>query len=70
VTPRQRVIVGWSLLIGSTVGEIVTTTLWLLDVISTRALVGITLVLSWLALQFEASTFLQVANNRHEDVDE
>jgi hypothetical protein len=67
VTPRQRVIIGWTLLIGSTVGEITTTSLWLLDLISTRALVGITLVLSWLALQFESSTFLQVAHDRHED---
>lgn len=64
---RTRLVIAWCMFLGSTIGEAVTTVLWLQNMISTRALVGITLLLSWLALQFESFTALQVAHDRHKD---
>jgi hypothetical protein len=64
---RARVIIGWTLLVVSVLGLGVTFPLWLLNLISDRAMLGITLVLSWLALAFEAWTTLQVASDRHAD---
>ena len=55
---RVRLIVAWVLLAGSSVGMVSNLALWLTGVISTRSMVGVTLALSWLALIFEAGTFL------------
>lgn len=62
---RVRLIIAWLLLLGSTAGLAVTVPLWLLDLISDRAMLGLTLVLSWLALMFEAFTAVQVAHDTH-----
>lgn len=58
-------IIGWVLLVVSVLGLTVTFPLWLLNVISDRAMLGITLALSWVALIFEAWTTLQVAADAH-----
>lgn len=60
-------IVGWCLLIASVAGLATTFPLWLLNLISDRTMLGVTLALSWLALIFEAWTTLQVAADRHAD---
>lgn len=52
---RVRRTIGWSLLVGSTVGFAATFPMWLAGLVSDRALLGVTLALSWLALMFEAA---------------
>jgi hypothetical protein len=50
----------WALYLGSWIGFVLCFSAWLLGWISDRAMLGITLALSWLALVFEARTGLKV----------
>lgn len=52
------IIVAWVLLGVSVVGFGVTFPLWLLDAITDRQMLGITLALSWAALWYSAVLFL------------
>jgi hypothetical protein len=56
----------WVLSVGlfliSTAGLFVTFPLWLLNIISDRTLMGLTLVLSWMALQYESFNSMQIAH--------
>lgn len=46
-------VLAWIMLVSSIVGLAVTMPLWLLDLISDRMMIGVTLALSWLALLYE-----------------
>lgn len=52
-----------ALFVVSTLGLLVTFPLWLLNLISDRALIGTTLVLSWAGLQYEAFNALQISHD-------
>jgi hypothetical protein len=52
------VITGWFLTVASLLGGIVCLYLWWTDTISDRAMLGITLALSWLAITISGATFL------------
>lgn len=62
-----RRVIAWVLLIGSTVGLAVSMPMWLLNLISDRMMLGITLALSWLALMFEAFNAVQIAHDNGSD---
>lgn len=52
------IVIAWLLLALSVVGFGVTFPLWLMDLLSDRAMLGITLALSWAALWFSAALFV------------
>lgn len=62
MTPRARFVLSWVLLVISALGFAVTFPLWLADLISDRAMLGITLALSWFALVYEAYNAVQISN--------
>lgn len=51
------------LFIASTIGLVVTFPLWLFGLISDRAMIGVTLALSWAALQYESFNALQISHD-------
>lgn len=56
----------WFFLIISLIGFIVTFPLWLFNMVSDRALLGITLVLSWAALWYTAALFIDNVKDMRE----
>lgn len=66
---RSEVVLAWVLLVGSAVGFAVCMALWLANQISDRAMLGITLALSWFAITLTAMDYLK--NSRiHRDQDD
>lgn len=59
----------WFLLVASTAGLAVTMVLWLENAISNRAMLGVTLALSWLALMYEAFNAVQISHDAHKQND-
>lgn len=59
-------LLSWAMLGIGIVGFLVTFPLWLLDLISERAMLGITLVLSWMALWYAALLAIQSARHARE----
>jgi flagellar biosynthesis protein FliR len=57
----MKALLSWSLLLISIVGLVVTFPMWLRHKIDTRFTVGLTLVLSWLALSYAPVTALFVS---------
>jgi hypothetical protein len=55
-----RALLAWAMFVASTVAEPVCMLLWYLDKITTRQMVGLTLFLGLVALQFSAVTTLYV----------
>jgi hypothetical protein len=56
-----RAVIAWVELVASTVGMTISMWLWWKDRITDRQMIGLTLALSWLALQVGALTTLFVA---------
>ena len=56
-----RIIISWTMLIAGTIGGAVSMWAWRQDKINEKQMVGLTLLLSWLALVFSAITTLFVA---------
>lgn len=59
----MKKVISWTFLISGILGLVVTFPLWLLDLISNRAMLGITLALSWMALIYEGFNSVGI----HED---
>ena len=56
-----RIAISWAMMIGGTLGMIVSMMAWRKGRINEKQMVGLTLGLSWLALVFSAITTLFVA---------
>jgi putative Ca2+/H+ antiporter (TMEM165/GDT1 family) len=69
MTTGARVRLAWWLLVGSSVGMAVCLALWVGDLISDRAMLGITLALSWLALIFTALDIVSTQDVRRQQDD-
>jgi hypothetical protein len=63
------IVLAWVLLGISVVGFAVTFPLWLMDAISERAMLGITLALSWAALLYSAALFIFEARRSQREKD-
>lgn len=59
----------WVLLVTSLLGFGVTFPLWLLDKINERAMLGVTLALSWAALSYTAALFIHEASEAEDQAD-
>jgi hypothetical protein len=56
-----RFIISWAMMIGGTIGMVISMFAWRKGHINEKQMVGLTLLLSWLALVFSAITTLFVA---------
>lgn len=63
----MRVRLSWAMLVIGVIGFCITFPLWLLNIISDRAMLGITLALSWAALWYEAFNAVQISHDAKED---
>lgn len=64
--PRPRIAVAWAFIVVGVGGFAVTFPLWLLNLISNRAMLGITLALSWAALWYSGFNAVQITKVRDE----
>lgn len=58
----MRKVIAWSMLVLGLTGFAVTFPAWLLGWISDRAMLGVTLALSWAALWYEGFNAVQIAH--------
>ena len=56
-----RLVVSWALLVAASIGMVWSWYLWRRDRISEKSMVGLTLLLSWLALVYSAVTTIFVS---------
>jgi hypothetical protein len=59
---RVRIVLSWTMLVAGVIGFAVTFPAWLLGWVDDRAMLGVTLALSWAALWYEAFNAVQIAH--------